>query len=141
MLQVLLLAYGLGTEVLDLFPWNDLASRSGQYDLKRAIAMNALPQLGFMGAFALGLRPLAALSTIGYGGYLALMLWRWWPAYLFGADPTWQAIYAESFSRTLKLLPAQGTHLPPDAEHLTMHLLTLATLVATAGATAKMRYL
>jgi hypothetical protein len=140
-LQVLLLAYWLAMEVLDLFPWNDLASRPEQYDLRRIVAVNALSQLVFMGLFALGLRPLAAISVVFYAGYLALQLWKWWPPYLFGADEAWQEKYAASFARTLKLLPTHGNHLAPDVQHLVLHLITLATLLATAVAAGKMRHL
>lgn len=140
-LQVLLLAYWLAMEVLDLFPWNDLASRSEGYDFRRIMAVNALSQLAFMGLFALGFRLLAGISVVGYAAYLALQLWKWWPPYLFGADEAWQERYAASFGRTLKLLPSYGNHLAPDAQHLALHFLILATLVATATAAAKMRHL
>jgi hypothetical protein len=140
-LQVLLLAYWLAMEVLDLFPWNDLQSRPETFDLRHAIAVNALQQLAYMGLFALGIRLIGLISAIGYGAYLALQLWTWWPPYLFGADEAWQARYAESFARTLKVLPSPGNHLAPDAQHLVLQLLTLAVLVATAGSVAKMRHL
>jgi len=140
-LQVLLLAYWLAMQVLDLLPWNDLASRPEGYDLRRVVAINALSQLAFMGLFALGLRLLAAVSVVFYAGYLALQLWKWWPPYLFGADEAWQERYAASFARTLKLLPTYGSHLAPDAQHLALHLIMLATLVATAIAAGKMRHL
>ncbi len=140
-LQILLLAYSLAMQVLDLFPWNDLASRPETYDLRRAVAINALSQLVFMGLFALGIRLLAGISVVGYAGYLALQLWKWWPPYLFGADAAWQERYVGSFARTLKLLPSYGSHLAPDAQHLALHLIMLVTLITTATAAGKMRHL
>ena len=135
-LQILLLAYWLTMEVVDIFPWNDLASRPAGYDLRWSIAINALPMLAYMALFALGIRPLAMLSVVGYAGYLAWQLWAWWKPYVLGAGSDWQALYAASFSRTLKVLPADGTHLPPDAQHLVLQVLTLLTLIATVMAVA-----
>ena len=140
-LQILLLAYWLTMEVVELFPWNDLASRPAGYDLRWSVAVNALPLLAYMALFALGIRPLAMLSVVGYAVYLAWQLWVWWKPYVLGASSEWQAVYAQSVSRTLKVLPAYGTHLPPDAHHITLQALTLLTLVATAGAVSRMRHL
>jgi hypothetical protein len=141
LLQILLLAYWLATEVVDLFPWNDLAARPEDYDLRQAIAVNALQQLAYMALFALGVRFFATLSALGYGVYLALQLWTWWVPYMAGADTEWRERYGESFARTLKLLPSDPSHLAPDVQHLTLQLLTLATMFATFMAAARMRYL
>ena len=141
LLQLLLLAYFLAIEVADLFPWNDLASRPAGYDLGRAIAVNALPQLALIALFALGVTWLATVSALGYAIYLARQLWVWWLPYVAGADPAWRDHYADSFARTLKLFPSDGLHLAPDAQHLTLQLLTLATTFATFMAAARMRYL
>ncbi len=140
-LQILLLAYWLATEVVHLFPWNDIASRPGDYDLGWSVAVNALQMLAYMALFVFGSRPLAMVSAAGYGIYLALQLWIWWEPYIIGASSDWQARYAESFSRTLKLLPADGTHLAPDAQHLVLQVLTLVTLIATARAVSRMQHL
>lgn len=140
-LQILLLAYWLTIEVVAIFPWNDLGSRPAGYDLRRSIAFNALQLSAYMALFAFGLRPLAMLSVAGYAGYLAWQLWAWWKPYILGAGSDWQALYAESFSRTLKVLPAFGARLPPDAQHLVLQALTLLTLIATIMAVARMRHL
>lgn len=140
-LQILLLAYWLTIEVVDLYPWNDLASRPASYDLGWSVAVNALQLLAYMALFALGIRPLAMLSVVGYGAYLAWQLWIWWKPYILGASGDWQALYLESFSRTLKVLPVYGTRLPPDAQHLALQVLTLLTLIATAMAVSRMRHL
>jgi hypothetical protein len=140
-LQVLLLAYWLAMEVIDLSPWNDLASKPEGYELDRSIAMNGLQQLAYIGIFALGVRPLAILVAVAYGAFLTMQLWTWWPTYLFGADAAWRETYEVAFSRTLKLLPSYGTHFAPDAQHLMLQLLTLAVVIATAIAAAKMRHL
>ena len=140
-LQILLLAYWLTMEVVDLHPWNDIASRPAGYDLRWSIAVNALQMLAYMALFAPGVRPLAIVSTVGYGVYLALQLWTWWKPFVLGASSEWQALYAESFARTLKVLPVYGTRLPPDAQHITLQVLTLLTLIATGMAVSRMQHL
>lgn len=140
-LQTLLLAYWLAIEVVDLFPWNDLASRPADYDLRWSVALNALQLLAYMALFALGIRPLAMLSFLGYAAYLAWQLWVWWKPYVLGAGSERQTLYAQSYSRTLKLLPELGGRFAPDAQHLTLQVLVLLTLIAIAMAIARMRYL
>jgi hypothetical protein len=140
-LQTLLVAYWLTIEVVDLFPWNDLASRPPGYDLRWNVAINALQLLAYAAIFSLGIRPLAVLSALGYGGYLAWQLWTWWKPFALGASVEWRALYEQSFSRTLKVLPQIGDRLAPDAQHLTLQILTLLTLIATIMAVVRMRHL
>lgn len=140
-IQIALVAYWLAIEVVDLFPWNDIASRPESYGLRRAIAINALQLLAYTAIFAFGVRVLAFVSVAGFAGYLAFQLWRWWKPYILGADQAWVAFYTENFSRTLKILPVHGANLPPDAQHLALQALTLLTLFVTAMAAARMQHL
>lgn len=140
LLQILLLAYWLTIEVVSIFPWNDLASRPAEYSIRWAVVKNALQLLAYMGLFAFGVRPIAMLSVLGYGLYFGWQTWIWWKPYVLGADSAWQT-YAQSFAHTLKLLPASGTHIPPDAQHIVLQVLALITLIATAMAVSRMRYL
>jgi hypothetical protein len=140
-LQILLLAYWLTMEVVDVFPWNDLGSRPAGYDLRSSIAFNALQLLAYMGMFAFGLRPLAMLSILGYAGYLAWQMWVWWKPYALGAGSAWQGLYSDQFLRTLKILPADSAHLAPDVQHIVLHVLILLVLIAAAVAVSRMRHL
>jgi len=140
-LQVLLIAYVLAMETLDLLPWNDLASRPPELDIARTVAIATMPLLACLGVFAIGFLPLAFVSVAAYTALLSWELWRWWPKYIFGADAAWREIYEASFARTLKLLPPSGMHLPPDGAHLVLQVLLIAVVAATAVAAAKMRYL
>jgi hypothetical protein len=140
-LQVLLLGYWLAIEVVDFYPWNDIAARPAEFDLRGGVAVTGLALCGLMVLFALGVQPLAVLSVIGYGVYLAIQLWIWWKPYVIGADPAWQGVYDLLYERTLKLLPADAAHLAPDAQHLVLQGLTLLTLIAGVMAAARMRHL
>jgi hypothetical protein len=140
-LQILLLAYWLAIEVVELNPWNDLAARGADYDLRASIMLNALPQLAFMALFGLGIRPAATLSALGYGVYLAAQLWFWWRPVVWAADAEWPRHYGELYARTIKVPYSEGLALAPDAQHLALQALTFLTLFVTAMAASRMRYL
>ena len=141
LLQIGLLAYWLAIEVVAMPPWNDLAARPADYGLTEKVALNALPRLALMALFVLGIRVLAVVAVAGYAVDLAIQLWHWWKPYLFGADANWYGTYETLYTNTTAVLPAEGLHLPPDAQHLVLQLLTLATLGATAMAVSRMRHL
>lgn len=140
-MQLLLVAYWLTIQVVDLSPWNDIAAGPAADVLRSRIAITALPLIGLAAIFALGLQTLGMLSVAGYAIYLALQLWAWWKPYVWGASADQQAAYAASFTRTLKVLPAYGTRLPPDAQHIVLHVVIAVTLIVTAMAVARMRHL
>ena len=140
-MQLLLVAYWLAIHVVDLSPWNDIAAGPAVDALRMRIAVTVLPLITLAAIFALGLQTLGMLSVAGYAIYLALQLWTWWKPYAWGANADQQAAYAASFAKTLKVLPAYGTHLPPDAQHIVLHVLALVTLLVTAMAVARMRHL
>ncbi len=140
-MQLLLVAYWLTIQVGDLSPWNDIAAGPAADALRLRIAITALPLIVLVAIFAFGLQTLGLLSVAGYAIYLALQLWAWWKPYVWGASADQQAAYAAGFAKTLKVLPAYGTHLPPDAQHIVLHALALVTLLVTAMAVARMRHL
>lgn len=140
-IQILLIAYWLGIESVNFFPWNDIASRPADYDFRGSVAIVGLTLCGLMLLFSFGAQPLAVLAVVGYGIYLAVQLWTWWKPYVIGADEAWQNQYAELYLRTLKVLPADPAHLAPDAQHLALQVLTLLALIASAMAAARMRHL
>ncbi len=141
MLQIVLLAYWLATGTVDLTPWNDLAARPAGYGLAQSVALNALPQLGLMFLFALGTRVTAMAAALGYGVYLAVQLWVWWKPVVWLSDTGWAARHAELYARTVKLLPPDLLPLAPDAQHILLQALTLATFLVTLMAVSRMRYL
>jgi hypothetical protein len=140
-MQLLLVAYWLTIQVVDLSPWNDIAAGPAADALRLRIAITALPLIGLTAIFAFGLQTLGLLSLAGYAIYLALQLWAWWKPYAWGANAEQQAAYAASYAQTLKGLPEYGTHLPPDAQHIVLHILITVTLLVSAMAVARMRHL
>jgi hypothetical protein len=140
-LQLLLLGYWLTIEVVHLSPWNDLAARPADYDLGQSIALNALQLVVYSVLFSFGSQALATLALLGFAGYLGWQLWMWWKPFAMGADAAYQAYYAANFSHTLKVIPTLGARIPPDAQHLTLHLLALLVVFATAMAVARMQHL
>jgi hypothetical protein len=141
LLQILLLARWLSTEVVDLFPLNDLQARPWNYSPRYEIAVNALQLLGYMALFATGVRLLAALSLLGYVVYLGVEVWTWWVPYLTGASPEWLEWHEQNFSRTVTILPPLNGTPGPDLQHLMLQGITLITIIVSAVALAKMRKL
>lgn len=139
LLQITLLAYWVATEVVDLFPLNDLAARPDDYDLPGSIAVNVLQQLAYMALFTLGFWLTAAAATVGYSVYLALQLWTWWVPYLFGASDEANARKAEQFSQTASVLPPIDGRMPPDVQHLVLESLTALTVLCSALAARQLR--
>ena len=140
-MQLLLVAYWLMIEVVDLSPWNDIAAGPAADALRARIALTILPLIALTAIFAFGLQTLGMISIAGYAICLAVQLWAWWKPYAWGANAEQQAAHAASTARTLKILPAYGTHLPPDAQHIVLHVLIAVTLLVTAMAVARMRHL
>ena len=122
----------------------DIASgRVNAGELTMAIGL-ALPAL----LFVLGYRARTrrggliamVVATAALAVWLGLQLATHWPPYLFGADARWQAIHARAFAESTQWLPTVGTHLPPDANHLTLQILLLiAVATSVIGLVLAMR--
>ena len=138
LVQILLAAYWLALEVVDLYPWNDLRVRAWDYSPRYEIAVNALQLLGYAALFATGFRPLALLSLLGYAGYLGFQIWTWWLPFFRGASLGWQEFYTQNYAETLKLVPAAMPYPAPDAQHIVLQALTVVVVVVSALALAKM---
>ena len=118
-------------EWIDLHPWNDVRDGNGQetLDIALAAATGVLT-----GALWVSRRwaPLLAVAALSMWAWLQAMTW-WWP-YLTGASPGWRQVYDGWFQGTLHVLPRDETHLPPDANHLTLHVLIVLALTASLAA-------
>ncbi len=118
-------------EWIDMFPWNDIRSGNGQETLDLILAgvtFLFVISLWFGGKWA------AALSSIGMLVWIYLQISTWWIPYFFGASEGWKRVYANWFSETVHILPSTADNLPPDANHLLLHILILVALVVSMRA-------
>ncbi len=118
-------------EWVDLFPWNDVRSGNGQETLDLILAGVTIFLVIFLW---FGGKSAAILSSIGMAIWTWLQLSTWWIPYILGASPGWKRVYESWFSETLQLLPSTEINLPPDANHLVLHILILVALVASLRA-------
>jgi hypothetical protein len=132
--QLLLLVYLEVVEWVPLFPWNDIRRGNGQEGLDVALGI-----LMAAAIFATARRwRFGMVGAVGlYTLWLGLQITTFWTAYIGGASPGWQRIYAANFAATVQWLPRWGTHLPPDANHFVLQLVLLVAFVTTAVATAR----
>jgi hypothetical protein len=134
--QVLLLIYLELIEWVDIFPWNDVRKGNGQEALDVVLG---LLMAGVVLATVRRWRIGMALAVMLYTVWLALQITTFWTAYIGGASPRWQRIYAVHFAQTIQWLPRWDTHLPPDASHFVLQILLVAALITTATATLRVR--
>ena len=118
-------------EWIDLYPWNDVRTGNGQETLDLMLA----PLTVMLVAWLWTSRRWAPLTAS-----VALMVWAglqvvtWWSPYVWGASPGWRRTYDRWFSDTIQVLPNDGVHLPPDANHLVLQGLIAAALGLSAAA-------
>ncbi|WP_334165363.1 hypothetical protein [Phenylobacterium sp.] len=113
---------------VDLYPWNDVRRSDGQetLDVLAAAATGVLT-----GALWVSRVWAPLLSAMALSMWAWLQAMTWWAPYFAGAPPGWQAVYGLWFENTVHVLPRDARHLPPDANHLTLHLLIVAALAAS----------
>lgn len=127
---LLLFAYQLVLDWVNLFPWNDLAAKSAR---TRALefVLNYSPLLLIAYAFWRPSRVSELYGLLGSVAYLLGHLNAWWRPYLLGATPREQAEYQAQFARTHKFLPARRDHPVPDAAHIGVGLLCLLLVLGS----------
>jgi hypothetical protein len=127
---LVMLAYALILDHVNLFPLNDLSMR-GKFVFRRALSVRYVPPL----LAALLLLPgkawlawlavlIAVLQVAGHG--LA-----WGKPYLFGSPESHKRRWRETYGRTHRFLPAIRDHILPDSAHVVGGLLAVL-LLATA---------
>ena len=132
--QAVLAAYLQIVEWVDLFPWNDLRGGNEQRPLDVAIGV---AQVALIVGSALGPRWVFLVAVGVYAVWLALQAQGWWKPYFRGASARGVTWYDAHFRETTKLLPRRRVdHPPPDANHLVLQLLIVATLALCAAAYA-----
>ncbi len=114
-------------EWVDLGPWNNFVQGSNgqeQVDLLLGVLTIVLIFALYRGGRIAALGAVAAT-----GAWAALQIATWWVPYVQGATPAWQRTYARWFADNVQVLPGDATHLPPDANHLVLHVLIAVAFV------------
>ncbi|MGZ3271901.1 MAG: hypothetical protein ACXU71_13130 [Croceibacterium sp.] len=115
---VVMLAYFVVDNHVDLYPWNNLTTSQLPSTLAALIPFGV-----YATAFALGVRWLMLVGTVHSYVWLALQIRQWWIPYLFGPtalhrDFGWY--FANGYDRTIKILPEIDDRPIPDAQHLVL---------------------
>jgi hypothetical protein len=125
-------AYLQVVEWIDLGPWNHFVGGSNGQEradlligVLTVLLVAALWRGGRIATFG------AVAATAAWG---ALQIATWWVPYFQGASPAWQRTYTRWFAPNLQVLPADATHLPPDANHLLLHILVAAAFCLALSA-------
>jgi len=132
---ILMLAYFVVDNHIDLYPWNNLVTTQ----LSSTLA-GVFPFSIYALAFVYGIRWLMVVGTIHSYVWLALQVRQWWVPYLFG--PTllhgdFQWYVAHGYDRTIKILPSIEDRPTPDAQHLVLQALSI--IVAITATVALLR--
>ena len=130
-------------EWIDLGPWNNFVDGSNgqeQVDLLLGVLTVVLvlalwgdtpaPQASAPSARRARGGRIATLGAVAAtGAWAALQIATWWVPYVQGATPAWQRTYARWFADNVQVLPGEATPLPPDANHLVLHVLIAVAFV------------
>ena len=130
--MVVMLAYFILDNHVDLYPWNNLATSQLPSTLAGVIPFGI-----YAVAFAVGYRWLMVIGAVHSYVWLALQICQWWVPYLFGPtllhrDFRWY--YAHGYDGTIKILPGIDNRPIPDAQHLVLQALSLIVAITATMA-------
>lgn len=130
--QFALLIYLQVHEWIHLPRWNGGKDNSqGRLDVILGVV-----QIGFIVGVAIEWMPAMALALVVYAAWLALQLVGWWIPYLRGASEAHLRYYERHWAGTWRFLPAIGDHPVPNAAHVILQALIVASLGTTGAALA-----
>lgn len=118
-------------EWIDLYPWNDVRTGNGQEMLDLMLAPLTVMLVAWLWTSRRWGPLTAAIALMVWAG---LQVTTWWSPYVWGASPGWRRTYDRWFADTVQVLPNDGVHLPPDANHLVLQALIVAALACSAVA-------
>ncbi|MEX2130766.1 MAG: hypothetical protein WD772_04720 [Pseudohongiellaceae bacterium] len=118
-------------EWVDLYPWNDVRSGNGQETLDLILAGATLVLVMFLW---FGGRSASILASVGLTAWFWLQFSTWWIPYVAGTSPGWKRVYQQWFAETVQILPRTEANLPPDANHIVLHVLIVLALIASLRA-------
>ncbi|TAK63338.1 MAG: hypothetical protein EPO22_06645 [Dehalococcoidia bacterium] len=126
--QTSLLVYFQIHEWLHLPRWND--DLPGHPQARLDIVLGVV-QSGLIVGTALETVPAMAVGVGVYAAWLALQVVGWWIPYVRGASDGHMSFYEAHWARTWKFLPPIGDHPIPNAAHVGLQALVLASLATT----------
>lgn len=126
--SIVVYLYLLITEWVNLSPWNDVSVSTASQKLSGTL-VNALPFGLIIVAFLFDLRPLKILAIGLFVFWIGVHIAWWWAPYFWGTTETHLETYARLFGRTYKFLPARGSNPIPNAQYVTLQVLTLINLI------------
>lgn len=118
-------------EWVDLYPWNDVRGGNGQEGLDLALGAITLALAAWL---CVSRRAAPVVAALGLLVWAALQVTSWWSPYVWGASEGWKRTYDHWFAGTVQVLPNDGVHLPPDANHLVLQVLIVGALAVCAAA-------
>ncbi len=130
LLPLLFLSYQLLIDWVNLFPWNDIATKTAKTRLLELL-LNYSPLLLIAYGFHQATPTPKLYALMGSLAYLVGHLNAWWRPYLLGATPNQKAEYQQYFSRTYTFLPPIGDHPIPDAAHVVLGSICLLMVISS----------
>ncbi len=128
-----LLVYLLLLDFVDLFPWNDLSVVTVREQVL-GILINDLIILLIAAAFMQSRRVLQFLAVLASALFVLGHIVTWWIPYFFGTSSAAMQEHAYLYGRTTTFLPPIQDHPRPNAAHVVVGVLALATLICTTMA-------
>lgn len=133
--QVIMLAYFVLTNHVNLYPWNNLLEPQWVSTLSGVVPFSIC-----ILAFVRQIRWLMFIGVVHSYVWLALQLWQWWLPYLFGPTAFHQDFgwyFENGYMATVRFLPSLGQRPIPDAQHIGLELLSLAVVITMTAAYVK----
>ena len=121
-------------DFIDLFPWNDLSVVTTQ-ERVLGILVNELPLVLIAAAFAQSRRVIRVLAVLASALFVVGHIAAWWIPYLFGTSAGVTEEHVRRYGQTVTFLPPIDDHPIPNAAHVVVGVITLATLICTVMAT------
>ena len=129
--QLGLLIYFQLHEWIHLPRWNDDLSGNSQGRLDVVLGVIQVGIIVGVGAESI---VAMTLGVVVYAAWLGLQVIGWWIPYLRGASDAHSRFYEKHWARTWRFLPPIGDHPVPNAAHVGLQVLIVASLASTGGA-------
>jgi hypothetical protein len=127
LLPLVFLAYQILIDFVDLFPFNDIASRDKRLR-KYEVLGNYPPLLIISFCFYYDSTVSVWIGFILTCIIFVMHLFAWWIPYFFGVPQSAKKDYDRYFTRTLKCLPMIKDHVVPDIQHCGVGMLLVTSL-------------